>query len=137
VSIARQKAPVAQTLEVGVRHDDFHEPGAEAAALVGFEDENVGEVSIRRSIGDDAGETDLLPSAVHSETQGIANGARDNLARNAFAPIGAREKPVDDIEVDPARISRDQTVTPVALEGSEFSTRGQSLCRHSFTLLKK
>src|SRR5574342_540931 len=52
VRILRRQGPAPQTLKIGVRHHAGHEPFPQSPAAIGIKDVYIGNIRIRRKIGD-------------------------------------------------------------------------------------
>src|SRR5277367_6675520 len=80
-------------------HDAFHHPFAQSATPERFEHEYIPDVSVGRTVRDDARKSYLLSICVQAEAQRVLDGTGDNLARDAFGPIAICQEPVDNIQV--------------------------------------
>src|SRR5205814_9857678 len=80
---------------------------ADAAAAMGRNDKNIGEIGERRPIRDGASKTDLPAFGKGAETKRIANAFFDNGSRNIASPIGGAEKVVDQINVQASNVGGD------------------------------
>jgi hypothetical protein len=81
-------------------HDDFHQPPRQALTSVPLQDVHVRQVRIRRSIGDDAREANLLSVGVHTKAERAANRTLDYGTRYAGRPVGVGEEGMDRVEIE-------------------------------------
>jgi hypothetical protein len=89
-----------------------------------LEDKDVREIGKRRLVGDDAREADLPPSIESAEAQRSGDRAFDRPPRNSRRPVGAREIPVDDVEVEKGGIGRDRDFIHCGRHVLSTSSRG-------------
>lgn len=98
--VAGYKAPAAESLQVGMRHDAFHHPLAEGLSTVIFVDEDIAEIGEDCMVGDDAGKADLYRAIINAEIQRVFDGAFDQVARAFVCPVGAGEKITNGVNVE-------------------------------------
>jgi len=64
VRVAGQKNPAPQVLERRALHDALHQPLAQPASAMRFQNEHVAKISDGGKVGDDAGKTNLRARVV-------------------------------------------------------------------------
>src|SRR4051812_24812187 len=113
--VARDEAPAADSLQLGMIHDGAHQELAEATTAMRVENENVCDVGERSVVGDDAREADLLNLSVFRllidpEAERVLDGARHHIARNALRPVAVCEEVMDAAEIQARAIGGDDVV---------------------------
>ena len=96
---------------------------AEPAAAVRLEHVDVGEIRIRRLIGDHAREPDLRAAVVDPEADGARDAAPDDVFGNAGRPVAPGQKCVDGGDVDARAVCRDDVLTAHALDRRRAASR--------------
>jgi hypothetical protein len=76
-----------------------------------FQHKYIAEIGNCSKVADDTGEPDLHFIIVYSETQGILNRPGDEFTRNAFRPVGVRQKVINHIQIDALRIRADEELS--------------------------
>jgi hypothetical protein len=94
----------AHARHVLVLEQRLDHPVREPAAPVPGQHEHVSDPGERGAVGDDAGETDLALCVIQAQVQRVRYGARDDVARHPFGPVGPGEEAVHHVQVDPPRI---------------------------------
>src|SRR5512133_1523900 len=79
--IACRQQPAAQSLQVGMSVNGFHQPFAQAPAAVILMDEDITKVSKDGIIADDARQTDLPLAIVKSKDKRVGKRALETLTR--------------------------------------------------------
>jgi len=107
VRVTRRKSPAAQTLQIGVAVDSFHQPFAESVRAILFVDEDIAEISKDGVIGNDARESYLLFSIVESEDERVGKCAFGAFARASLCPVGARKKVNNRVHIEAGSVGAD------------------------------
>ena len=100
VRVARDELEAPQALKIRMRHDGFDQPLAEPAAAVRFEHVHVAEIRVRRAIGHDAREADLIAAIEQPEAQRVGDRLGHRLLRNPLGPERSAQKRMDRVEVE-------------------------------------
>src|SRR5579872_929273 len=66
---------------------------------MGFQNENVPDICIRRKIADNSGKANLYRLVVNAEAKRVFNGTCDYIPGNAFRPIGIRKEVMNYINI--------------------------------------
>ena len=111
MSVLRGQHPSAQSLQVRMAYDTFHQPLGETPSAKGRKDENVGQISEGRLVRDDAGKSHLLLAMVDAERNGVLNRPLDRFERDAFCPVRIGQKLMYHGCIDAQSICADLIIT--------------------------
>src|SRR5258707_3832080 len=73
MSVLCGQHPSAQSLQVRMAYDTFHQPLGETPSAISRRNENIGQISEGRLVRDDAGKSHLLLAMVDAERNGGLN----------------------------------------------------------------
>ena len=93
--VAREEGEAAQPLKLRMQEDALDEPVAESTPATLLEHEDIGEVGVRREVGDDAGKADLAFAFEETEGDGAGDGAFHDVTWNVSRPVGGGQDAVD------------------------------------------
>src|SRR5882724_5664021 len=107
MSVLRGQHPSAQSLQVRMAYDTFHQPLGETPSAISRRNENIGQISEGRLVRDDAGKYHLLLAMVDAERNGVLNRPPDRFERDVCCPIRIGQKLMHHAYVDTRGISAD------------------------------
>jgi len=91
-----------------MRRDHLDHPLSKPLTLRLRKNENVRQISERRTVGNNSREAELFLAVINSEWERVCNRTLDRLARDPFRPIRRCQVIVDCGHVDPFRIAADR-----------------------------
>ncbi len=82
-----------------------------------LQNKNIAQIGHGREIADHAGKANLLAATIiNSKAQGMLDGSRHDLARDALGPIAIGQEAVDDIEIEARGIGGDEEFAAALLD---------------------
>src|SRR5579871_1946890 len=67
--VAGKERPAPQALQVGMRHNTFHEPDAQSLPAICLKDKNIAQIGKGGKVADDAGKANLLSPLIDTKHQ--------------------------------------------------------------------
>src|SRR5215204_5576086 len=87
VRVESRQDPAPEILQLGMLDDRRHQPFAQTATAVFFEDVNIAEISEGGVVGDDAREAYLILAFIDPKRQGIFYRPLGLFSRTVFRPV--------------------------------------------------
>jgi hypothetical protein len=77
--------PAPKSQQIWMADDAFHQPQGKSPPAVGWQNENISQISERRQVRDDAGKTDLLLAVINTERDGFLYRQANGFSRIPLA----------------------------------------------------
>src|SRR5687768_4297553 len=107
VCVTCSKSPAAQTLQIRMSMNCFHQPFAEPIGAIIFVDKDIAEIGEDGIVTDDTREADLPFIIIQTKYKRVGKRAFRAFTRAPFCPVGACEKIDNRVPVQPRRICTD------------------------------
>ena len=109
--------------QIRMRENACDQPFTQAVATVLVGDHHIAEVADGGSVGDDAGDPDLLLSEIEAEAEGILEAAGDDIRSAICGPIGAPEQRADCLKVHSLGVVRYSVIVALPLHTASLAER--------------